>query len=47
MPKYVFLAQMLIEIANMLPPKQLQAQRAPPYPAPSICVITGQPAKYR
>lgn len=31
----------------MLPPKHLQPQRAPPHPAPSICVITGQPAKYR
>ena len=41
------MVQMLIEIANMLPPKHLQPQKAPPYPARSTCVITGQPAKYR
>ena len=39
--------QMLIEIANMLPPKHLQPQRAPLPPARSVCIITGQPAKYR
>ncbi|CAL5221719.1 g3963 [Coccomyxa viridis] len=38
---------MLIEIANMLPPKHLQPQRAPLAPARSLCIITGQPAKYR
>ena len=31
----------------MLPPKHLQPQRAPPPPARSVCVITGQPARYR
>lgn len=31
----------------MLPPKHLQPQRAPPPPCLSVCVITGQPAKYR
>ncbi len=39
--------QMLFEIANMLPPKEMQPQKAPPPPPKPICVVTGQPAKYR
>ncbi|BDA43159.1 probable vacuolar protein sorting-associated protein 72 homolog at N-terminal half [Coccomyxa sp. Obi] len=38
---------MLYEIANMLPPKEMQPMRAPPPPAKPLCVITGRPAKYR
>ena len=39
--------QMLFEIANMLPPKDMQPQKAPVPPAKPLCVITGRPAKYR
>ncbi|KAK9914991.1 hypothetical protein WJX75_003400 [Coccomyxa subellipsoidea] len=38
---------MLFEIANMLPPKDMQPQKAPVPPAKPLCVITGRPAKYR
>ncbi|CAL8468860.1 g8401 [Coccomyxa elongata] len=38
---------MLYEIANMLPPKEMQPLRAPPPPAKPLCVISGRPAKYR
>ena len=40
-------AQLLFEIANMLPPPELQPQKAPVPPVKPLCVITGRPARYR
>jgi len=37
----------VFEIVNMLPPPELQAQRAPPSAPRAPCAVTGLPAKYR
>ena len=38
--------QITCEVANMLPPPQMQKQKAPQPKKPVFCVITGKPAKY-
>lgn len=39
--------QTVFEIVNMLPPPELQAQRAPPPAHRPACAVTGLTAKYR